>query len=293
MSEREIVIKAENLMFSYEDGDSRKEVLRGISLEIEKGSFVAIIGRNGSGKSTLAKLCNLILSPTSGSITVFGKRFDSNEPDEDDVYDIRRRVGMVFQNPDNQLIATIVEEDVAFGPENLGIEPTEIRHRVDAALDTVGMKSFARHSPHQLSGGQKQRIAIAGILALSPDMIIFDESTAMLDPLGRADVMKTIKKLNREENKTVILITHYMEEATEADRVIVIDSGKIALDGTPRQVFSKTAALHSAGIDTPQITELMQSLNSNGYDVPRDIIDVEDGAAAIAKLIKGTKNGGN
>ena len=289
MSEKEIVIKAENLGFAYEDGESRKEVLHGINVEIEKGSFVAIIGRNGSGKSTFAKLCNLILTPTAGSITIFGKKFDTAEPSEDDVYDIRRRVGMVFQNPDNQLIATIVEEDIAFGPENLGVEPSEIRRRVDEALDTVGMRDFARHSPHQLSGGQKQRVAIAGILALSPDVIIFDESTAMLDPIGRSEVMKTIKKLNREDKKTVMLITHYMEEATEADRVLVVDGGRIVLDGTPRQVFSKTATLHGAGIDTPQITELMQSLNSEGYDVPRDIIDVEEGALAIAKLIKRNK----
>ena len=200
---------------------------------------------------------------------------------------------MVFQNPDNQLIATVVEEDVAFGPENLGVEPDEIRRRVDAALDTVGMREFARHSPHQLSGGQKQRIAIAGMLALSPEVIIFDESTAMLDPTGRSDIINTIKKLNKEEKKTVVLITHYMEEATEADRVLVMDGGRIVLDGTPREVFSNTKTLHGSGIDTPQITELMQSLNAAGYGVGCDVISIDEGAAQIAKLIKGTDNAGN
>ncbi|MBO4429620.1 MAG: energy-coupling factor transporter ATPase [Clostridia bacterium] len=293
MSEKEIVIKAEDLTFSYEDGETKKEVLHGINVEIEKGGFTAIIGRNGSGKSTFAKLCNLILTPTAGSITVFGKKFDSSEPNENDVYDVRRRIGMVFQNPDNQLIATVVEEDVAFGPENLGVEPDEIRRRVDAALDTVGMREFARHSPHQLSGGQKQRIAIAGMLALSPEVIIFDESTAMLDPTGRSDIINTIKKLNKEEKKTVVLITHYMEEATEADRVLVMDGGRIVLDGTPREVFSNTKTLHGSGIDTPQITELMQSLNAAGYGVGCDVISIDEGAAQIAKLIKGTDNAGN
>lgn len=283
--EKEIVIKAENLSFMYEDDEAKTAVLRGINLEIEKGTFVAMLGHNGSGKSTFAKLCNLILLPTSGSISIFGKKVDANDISDDELYEIRQRVGMVFQNPDNQLVATVVEEDVAFGPENLGVEPTEIRRRVDHALEVVGMSSFAHHSPHQLSGGQKQRIAIAGILALSPDIIIFDESTAMLDPVGRLEVMNTIKRLNREEGKTIILITHYMEEAIEADRVIVIDDGSILLDGTPRDVFSKTSVLRSAGLDVPQVTELLNELGDEGIDIGRDALTAEEGAKAISELI--------
>ena len=286
---KEIVIKAKDLGFFYSDDDKKTEVLDGVDFEIEKGSFVAVLGHNGSGKSTLAKLCNLILTPTAGELWLFGKKINESELSEDEIFEIRRRIGMVFQNPDNQLVATVVEEDVAFGPENLGVAPDEIRKRVDDALDLVGMREFARHSPHQLSGGQKQRIAIAGIIALSPEIIIFDESTAMLDPVGRHEVIETIKKLNKEEEKTVILITHYMEEAAEADRVIVLDDGKIILDGAPRSVFSHTAALHSAGLDTPQITELMQRLAARGYDVPRDILDIDGGAEAIAKILKEKK----
>lgn len=283
--EKEIVIKAENLSFMYEDDEAKTAVLRGIDLEIEKGSFVAMLGHNGSGKSTFAKLCNLILLPTSGSISIFGKKVDENDISDDELYEIRQRVGMVFQNPDNQLVATVVEEDVAFGPENLGVEPTEIRRRVDHALDVVGMSAFAHHSPHQLSGGQKQRIAIAGILALSPEIIIFDESTAMLDPVGRREVMDTIKRLNREEGKTIILITHYMEEAIEADRVVVIDDGAILLDGAPREVFSKTGVLRSAGLDVPQVTELLNELSDAGIDIRRDALTAEEGAKAISELM--------
>lgn len=283
--EKEIVIKAENLSFMYEDDEAKTAVLRGIDLEIEKGSFVAMLGHNGSGKSTFAKLCNLILLPTSGSISIFGKKVDENDISDDELYEIRQRVGMVFQNPDNQLVATVVEEDVAFGPENLGVEPTEIQRRVDHALDVVGMSAFAHHSPHQLSGGQKQRIAIAGILALSPEIIIFDESTAMLDPVGRREVMDTIKRLNREEGKTIILITHYMEEAIEADRVVVIDDGAILLDGAPREVFSKTGVLRSAGLDVPQVTELLNELSDAGIDIRRDALTAEEGAKAISELM--------
>ena len=286
---KEIVISAKNLDFFYADEDRKTEVLHGINLDIEKGSFVAVLGHNGSGKSTLAKLFNLILTPTAGELWLFGKKIDEKELSDDEVYEIRRRVGMVFQNPDNQLVATVVEEDVAFGPENLGVAPNEIRSRVDDALDLVGMRAFARHSPHQLSGGQKQRIAIAGIIALSPDIIIFDESTAMLDPLGRREVIETIKKLNKDEDKTVILITHYMEEAAEADRVIVIDDGRILLDGAPKSVFSHTDELRAAGLDTPQITELAQRLAARGYDIPRDVLDEDDGAKAIAKILKGKR----
>ena len=286
---KEIVISAKDLGFYYDEDDRKTEVLEGINVDIEKGSFVAVLGHNGSGKSTLAKLFNLILTPTSGELSIFGKKINENELSDDEVYEIRRRVGMVFQNPDNQLVATVVEEDVAFGPENLGVPPDEIRKRVDAALDIVGMRRFARHSPHQLSGGQKQRIAIAGIIALSPEIIVFDESTAMLDPVGRHEVIETIKKLNKEEDKTIILITHYMEEAAEADRVIVLDDGKILLDGAPKSVFSETKTLRSAGLDTPQITELMQRLSDKGYDLPRDIFDADEGARAIAKILEGKR----
>ncbi|MBQ0125045.1 MAG: energy-coupling factor transporter ATPase [Clostridiales bacterium] len=286
MSEKEIVIKAEDLGFVYDDEESGAAVLHGVDVEIERGSFVAVLGHNGSGKSTFAKLCNLILEPTSGALYLFGKKIDGKTLSDDDLYDIRRRVGMVFQNPDNQLVATIVEEDVAFGPENLGIKPDEIRRRVDDALALVGMSEFKRHSPHQLSGGQKQRVAIAGIIALSPEIIIFDEATAMLDPIGRREVIETIKKLNREQNKTVILITHYMEEAIEADRVIVIDDGRIMLDGTPKEVFSKTSELRAAGLDVPQVAELAASLRADGYDIGNGILSADECADEIDKIIK-------
>ena len=282
----EIIIKTEGLSFSYDEDDgSRLAVLENFDLEIEKGTFVALLGHNGSGKSTLAKLFNLILSPTSGSLYLFGERIDEENMTEDDLYALRQRVGMVFQNPDNQLVATIVEEDVAFGPENLGVPPKEIRERVDKALELVGMTKFARHSPHQLSGGQKQRIAIAGIIACNPEIIIFDESTAMLDPIGRAEVLETIEKLNRENGTTVILITHYMEEAARADRVVVIDGGKKLLDGTPKQVFSQTKILRSAGLDVPQTTLLLQELADEGFALPRDALTPEEGARALAAIL--------
>ncbi len=282
----ETVIKAENLCFVYDDDEDNTVVIENMNLEIEKGSFVAILGHNGSGKSTLAKLFNLILTPTSGNLYYFGEKFDFEKITEDDFFELRRRIGMVFQNPDNQLVATIVEEDVAFGPENLGVEPAEIRRRVDEALDIVGMKAFARHSPHQLSGGQKQRIAIAGIIALRPDVIIFDESTAMLDPRGRADVLDTIEKLNHDYGTTILHITHYMEEAIRADRVIVIDGGKIKLDGTPREVFSHVDTVKAAGLDVPQITELMLEARKDGIDLPCDVLDYMEGADAIENFLK-------
>ena len=281
-----VVIKAENLSFFYEEDDGGKlPVLRDFNLEIEKGSFVALLGHNGSGKSTLAKLFNLILTPTSGSLYLFGKKVDYEEMTEDDLFDIRKRVGMVFQNPDNQLVATIVEEDVAFGPENLGVPPKEIRERVNKALDFVKMRKFARHSPHQLSGGQKQRIAIAGIIACNPEIVIFDESTAMLDPLGRAEVMATIETLNKKFGTTVIIITHYMEEAAKAGRVVVIDRGKKILDGTPREVFAQTKILREARLDVPQTTLLLQELADMGYDLPRDALTPQEGAAALAEIL--------
>lgn len=281
---KDVIIQAKGLSYSYEEDGKKTEVLHGVDLEIEKGTFTAVLGHNGSGKSTLAKLFNLVLTPSAGELWLFGKKIDEKELSDDELYEIRRRVGMVFQNPDNQLVATVVEEDVAFGPENLGVRPEEIRRRVDDALALVGMTEFARHSPHQLSGGQKQRVAIAGILALSPDVIIFDESTAMLDPIGRREVIDTIKKLRYDEGKTIILITHYMEEAAEADRVVVLSDGSITAVGTPKEVFSKTGLLHSAGLEAPQITELMQALSDAGYNVPRDILDVDSGAVAISKL---------
>ncbi len=282
----EIIIKTESLSFSYDEDDgSRLAVLENFDLEIEKGTFVALLGHNGSGKSTLAKLFNLILTPTSGSLYLFGEKIDEENMTEDDLYALRQRVGMVFQNPDNQLVATIVEEDVAFGPENLGVTPKEIRERVDKALEIVGMTKFARHSPHQLSGGQKQRVAIAGIIACNPEIIIFDESTAMLDPIGRAEVLETIEKLNRENGTTVILITHYMEEAARADRVVVIDGGKKLLDGTPKEVFSKTKILRSAGLDVPQTTLLLQELADEGFALPRDALTPEEGARALAAIL--------
>lgn len=286
----ETIIKMENLSFSYEEEGTRIPVIENLDLEIEKGSFVAVLGHNGSGKSTLAKLINLILTPTAGSLYLFGKKIDEKEITEDELYELRRRIGMVFQNPDNQLVATVVEEDVAFGPENLGVPTDEIRKRVDDALDIVGMRDFARHSPHQLSGGQKQRVAIAGIIALRPDVIIFDEATAMLDPRGRADVLSTIEKLNHDFGTTIIHITHYMEEAIRAGRVIVIDDGKIKLDGTPREVFSAVDAVKAAGLDVPQVTELMLEIRRDGFLLPADTLTFAEGADAIEAYILQSKD---
>ena len=281
----ETVIKAEKLCFSYNADGRTVPVLHGIDMSVRRGEFVAVLGHNGSGKSTLAKLFNLILRADSGELWLFGKKI-GDDITEDEIFGLRRRIGMVFQNPDNQLVATIVEEDVAFGPENLGMEPKKIREKVDDALATVGMSEYRRHSPHQLSGGQKQRVAIAGIIALSPDVIIFDESTAMLDPSGRAEVMETIKKLNAA-GTTILLITHYMEEAAEADRVIVIDDGRKLLDGTPREVFSRPDVLGSAGLAVPQATALMIGLKNRGLNVRTDVITPEEAAAEIAKALGG------
>lgn len=281
-------IRFENVSYSYEgdeEGVLLPPVLKNISLEIEKGSFVAVLGHNGSGKSTLAKLINMILFPTEGKIYIDGRDITNEDMTEDDMYAVRSKVGMVFQNPDNQLVATVVEEDVAFGPENLGIEPSEIRRRVDEALETVGMSAYKRHSPHQLSGGQKQRIAIAGIIAMLPECIIFDESTAMLDPRGRAEVMDTIERLNREKGITVLHITHNMDEAVRADRVIVINGGQICIDGTPKEVFSSVESLRLVGLDVPQVTELMYDLKSYGFPVDYTELDEEKCADALARLL--------
>lgn len=276
------MIKTENLQYNYETDDEKEiKVLKGIDLEIHKGEFVALVGHNGSGKSTLAKHFNAVLLPSGGKVYV--ENLDTS--DEELIFEIRRRVGMVFQNPDNQLVATIVEEDVAFAPENLGIESEKIRERVDNALNAVGMYEHRLEAPHLLSGGQKQRIAIAGILAMQPKYIILDEPTAMLDPIGRKEVLSTISRLNKEQNMTVILITHYMEEAAMADRIIVMRDGIVILDGKPKEVFVKTDELKSTGLDIPQTTELMLALADEGLDVARDVITVDECVEEIIKLI--------
>ena len=281
------IISAKDVCFSYE-GDTpeeKNEVLKNISFEIEEGSFTAILGRNGSGKSTLAKLLCMINLPDSGRLVVDGVEVTRNDVTEDEIYEARRDVGMVFQNPDNQIVATIVEDDVAFGPENLGIPSDEIRKRVDGALEAVGMKSYARHSASRLSGGQKQRVAIAGALAMKRRCIIFDESTAMLDPLGRRDVMENIVRLNREEGITILLITHYMNEASLADRVIVMEDGRIIMDGAPEEVFTRAEELWEAGLDVPQTTELLYRLKAAGLDVPLDVFDPEECAKTVGAAL--------
>ena len=283
---KENIIEARNLCFSYKNEDGNPlPVIKNITFSIERGSFVCILGHNGSGKSTLAKLLNLVLTPDSGALSVGGIDVMRDNLTEEDIYNLRRRIGMVFQNPDNQLVATIVEEDIAFGPENLGIEPEEIRRRVDDALAAVNMTEFAHHSPSQLSGGQKQRIAIAGIIAMLPDCIIFDESTAMLDPIGRAEVMDTIEYLNRERGITVLHITHYMDDAVRADRVMVVDHGEIYLDGTPEEVFSHVNELKEAGLDVPQVTALVHKLKTEaGFDLPDTILHSADAVEALKAL---------
>ncbi len=276
-------IEVQNVRFHYTDEEGNRlsgDVLKGVSLEIEKGSFTAVLGHNGSGKSTLARLINGILVPTEGTVSVMGM----DTRDDDLIFDIRRHVGMVFQNPDNQIVATIVEEDVAFGPENLGIDPQEIRKRVDDALRSVDMYDYRLHAPSQLSGGQKQRVAIAGIIAMRPDCIILDEPTAMLDPRGRREVMETISMLNREYGITVILITHYMDEAVKADRVVVMDDGNIILDNTPDKVFTKPELLQAVGLDVPQASELLWELKNAGLPAEVNAIDEASCVEAVMKL---------
>lgn len=269
----ENLIQIKNLSFYYENEEGDKyKAIDDFNLDIKKGEFVVIIGHNGSGKSTLSKNMNAILKPTEGDIIVNGM----NTKDTDKMWDIRQTAGMVFQNPDNQIVATIVEEDVAFGPENLGIEPAEIRRRVEESLKNVGMYEFRDRQPHLLSGGQKQRVAIAGIIAMKPECIIFDEATAMLDPSGRKEVMKTIKKLNKEENITAIHITHFMEEAVEADRVIVMEKGKKVLEGTPQEVFKEIDRLKKIGLDVPCMTEISHMLNKEGLKIREDILTVDE-----------------
>lgn len=266
----EDIIKIENVKFKYDKEDSVFAV-DGVNLNIRQGEFTAIIGHNGSGKSTLAKLINSILLPIEGKIYVKGM----DTTDDSKLWEIRQTAGMVFQNPDNQLVATIVEEDIAFGPENQGVESAEIRKRVDDALNAVGMYEYRKRPPHMLSGGQKQRIAIAGILALNSDCIILDEPTAMLDPSGRNEVMETLRKL-KEKGKTILLITHYMDEAVQADRVVIMDKGNIKLDGTPKEVFRNIDEIKKFGLDVPQVTELAQELSKEGMNIPNDIIDVKE-----------------
>ncbi len=281
------IIKAEGVRFHYdtdnEEGAAQSlTVLDNINLDIKMGEFVAVLGHNGSGKSTLAKHFNALLLPTGGHVLVDGKKTS----DEHNIYEIRRMVGMVLQNPDNQLVSTIVEEDIAFGPENLGLEPDEIVRRVHDALSTVGMLDYKEHAPHKLSGGQKQRVAIAGILAMQPDCLVLDEPTAMLDPQGRKEVLETISRLNRERGMTVVLITHYMDEAANADRVVVMEHGQIIMQGTPREVFSKVDKLRAVGLDVPQPTELCYDLLGQGIPLPEGILTVEECTTALLQILE-------
>ena len=280
-------ITVENVCFSFTNENEEKiPVLKNVSFDVKRGEFVAILGHNGSGKSTLAKLLNLILSADSGKIYIDGKEITSADITDEEIYSIRQRIGMVFQNPDNQLVSSIVEEDVAFGPENLGVPPEEIRKRVGDALAEVRMAEFAKHAPSQLSGGQKQRIAIAGIIAMLPECIVFDEATSMFDPSGRKDVMNTIEKLNKEKGITILHITHNMSEAVKADRVIVINDGRVCMNDTPKNVFSNVSKLHEIGLDVPQVTELLYELGNYGIELPKDIIDLDEGAEALASVLK-------
>ena len=280
------MLRAEDVRFDYVyENEAPQSVLCGIDLTIEKGSFVALLGHNGCGKSTLAKHFNAILLPTGGRVLV--EKMDTAE--DKNTYPIRRRVGMVLQNPDNQLVSTIVEEDVAFGPENLGLEPAEIRRRVDEALAVVDMTAYRDHSPHKLSGGQKQRIAIAGVLAMHPDCLVLDEPTAMLDPQGRQEVLDTVCRLNREQGMTVILITHYMEEAALADRVVVMDEGRVLADGTPRTIFADVDKMREWGLDVPQPTALCAALRQQGVDIPAELLTAEECAQALWKLMNDRK----
>ena len=278
----EQIVRAEHVTFSYTGAEGvAPTVLKDVSLDIEQGSFVAILGHNGCGKSTIAKHMNAILLPTGGKVYVDGM----DTSDENKTLDIRRTVGMVFQNPDNQIVASIVEEDVAFAPENLGVESGEIRQRVDDALKVVGMTEYARHAPHLLSGGQKQRIAIAGVIAMQPRCIVLDEPTAMLDPIGRKEVIDTVVKLNKQSGVTVVLITHHMDEAARADRLVVMDQGEVIADGKPAEVFQNVEGLRKVGLTVPETVGLLYELRQAGMDVPLDALSVEDCAAAIAKAL--------
>ncbi len=292
----EVIIKTENLGYTYDDGfdDEMLKVdaspaLSSVNLEISRGEYVAVLGHNGSGKSTFAKLINMILSPTVGKIYIDGVDITREDFTEDNMFDIRRKVGMVFQNPDNQLVATVVEEDVAFGPENLGLPREEIRERVDSALALVGMTEYIKHAPHKLSGGQKQRIAIAGVIAMRPEIIIFDESTAMLDPEGRAEIIKIMEKLNREEGITVLNITHYMDEAARADRVVVINDGKLIMDGTAREVFDNADLLHSVGLESTQGKELLSALSLAGVKIKGNSLTLDETVETLFAFLRKNK----
>ena len=277
------IIEADHIEYAYpqEEGPGKK-ALDGVSMRVPEGQFVAVLGHNGSGKSTFAKHLNAILLPQGGQVRVLG--IDTRE--ESRIYDIRQNVGMVFQNPDNQIVATVVEEDVAFALENIGVPTDEIRRRVDEALKTVGMYEFRNHAPHQLSGGQKQRVAIAGIIAMHPKCLVLDEPTAMLDPRGRREVMDTVLRLNRQEKVTVVLITHFMNEAVQADRVAVMDHGALIADGTPKEVFRNIALLKSVGLDVPQVTELVHELRKTGLRLPEDILTVDECIGALSALLE-------
>ena len=282
------MVKTKDLTYEYvrvletDHGTKEEKVaaLKNVNIEINKGDFVAVLGHNGSGKSTFAKHINALVQPTGGTLWVD----DMDTKNDELVWEIRQTAGMVFQNPDNQLVATVVEEDIAFGPENMGVEPKEIRKRVDEALATVRMSEYATHTPSKLSGGQKQRIAIAGVLAMKPKCIVLDEPTAMLDPVGRRDVMETIERLNREEGITMILITHYMDEAVRADKVFVIDDGDLVMQGTPKEIFSQVETLQKYGLDVPQVTEVAYLLRKEGVDLPADILTIEEMVGAICQL---------
>ena len=279
---KDAIIHAEDVRFSYVTAEGVAPiVLDGVSLSIEEGSFVAVLGHNGSGKSTLAKHFNSILLPTGGKVYVDGM----DTADEELLLSIRRTVGMVFQNPDNQIVANVVEEDVAFAPENLGVPPEEIRRRVDDALKAVGMYEFREHAPHLLSGGQQQRIAIAGVIAMQPRCIVLDEPTAMLDPIGRADVLRTIKALNRQRGVTVVLITHHMDEAAQADRLVVMTKGRVIADGAPKEIFQDVEGLKAVGLTVPETTQLLWELRQEGLDVPLDALSDEECAQALKELL--------
>lgn len=281
---KDAMIKCSDVSFKYinniEGKNEEKYALKNVNLEVKKGEFLVILGHNGSGKSTIAKHMNALITPSEGTVIVDG--LDTSNPEL--LWDIRAKAGMVFQNPDNQLVATIVEEDVAFGPENLGIDPVEIRKRVDDSLEKVGMSEYKRHAPHLLSGGQKQRVAIAGILAIKPECIIFDEPTAMLDPSGRKEVMNNIKYLNKEHGMTIILITHYMDEAAQADRIIVMDDGTIKMEGTPREIFPQVERMKSIGLDVPQVTELAYELKKAGININEKILNVDEMVEELCQL---------
>ncbi len=284
MTTQESIIEVKNVSYVYNaNSEDRTDVtaLSDISLTVKKGEFIAILGRNGSGKSTLAKLFNALILPANGTVVVNG--FDTSK--EEYLWDIRSSTGMVFQNPDNQIVGTVVEEDVAFGPENLGVPPDEIRHRVDDALETIGLSEFKGHAPHLLSGGQKQRVAIAGILAMKPRCIVLDEATAMLDPVGRKEVMRIVRKLNEEEGITIVHITHHMDEAVKADHVMVIDAGRGVMLGTPKEVFRDVNRMKSLGLDVPQVTELLYELNKAGFAFPLDILHVEDAVKLLSEKL--------